>query len=173
LRYPQALRKVERPGDEETSPTRNRSIDFFHRKFTTSRRYLESKLVNQHGLHSEEMNSQRRVIMQQSKSAKTTESRDAKRGSEPRILVAGEGAHSEEGQLAHAFDVVVREAPPHGGCGGRLRPAQELGAAVGRPQTADVVRGLYAAQEMAKDIQHEIEKRIKEVRSLTRRAAAA
>jgi len=34
LRYQQALR-VKRPGNEEKSPTRNRSIDFFHRKFTT------------------------------------------------------------------------------------------------------------------------------------------
>lgn len=111
--------------------------------------------------------------MQQSKSAKATERRDDKRGSERRILVAGEGAHSEESQLADAFDVVVREVLLRGECGGWLRPAQELGAAVGMPHTASIVRKLHAAQEMAEDIQHEIEKRIKEVRSLTRWDAAA
>ena len=105
--------------------------------------------------------------MQRPKSAKHPQIHTSKSAALP-----GEGVQSEDRQLAHAFDVVVPNAPvevQHGG-----PPSAEMSEpAADRGRTEEeIVRELHAAQELAKKTQYEIEKRIREVRRRTRRTAA-
>lgn len=114
--------------------------------------------------------------MQRSNSAKVTKSRDAKSASEPRsLMLPREEVRAEDPQLALAFDVVVWDVPAKAESAGWLRPAQELTeeAPVGERQAAKIVQRLYTARKLAADTQHELDKRIKEVRREMRRAAAA
>jgi len=111
--------------------------------------------------------------MRRPKSAKTAEMHSFKRASGPG-LVPGRDTQSEDRQLAHAFDVIVPNAPVQAQYDGRFRSSPDVSeqAAASGWTAEEIVRELHAAQELAKKTQHEIEKRIREVRRQGRRAAA-
>jgi tetratricopeptide (TPR) repeat protein len=111
--------------------------------------------------------------------AKPTDSRDARRASEPRSpALAGEEAQPGDPGLAHAFDVIVwnvRNVAIEANPTERRRPTQELAeqATAGKRQAANIVHQLQAAQKLAEDTRREIEKRVKEMCRQVRRATAA